>query len=246
MLAVEDVTSISQALLAPESGKNGLTFDVIHSLMRASKVKSGNVEVKRQRGMGRVKISLVFLCKETLLPSRMKVHFGFECHNRWVRRRKKKEHFETKLVWTCFVVSLVTYWSVMLCICRHYTYLRCGTVSGRHYRRSGATAVPNQRCPDSNVRLVQGQRTATSKHWQVRHRRQTPQQKPTALSTVVFFSKRVVPKGLDHTLSVITVNLYVCVCVCNVVLTGGGVGVGTTLVPKWSVMITDHFEPMWF
>ncbi len=25
-----------------------------------------------------------------------------------------------------------------------------------------------------------------------------------------------------------------------------GDGVRTTLVPKWSVMITDHFEPMWF
>ena len=33
--------------------------------------------------------------------------------------------------------------------------------------------------------------------------------------------KRVVPKGLDHTLSVITVSLYV--CECNVVLMGGGV-----------------------
>ncbi len=63
--------------------------------------------------------------------------------------------------------------------------------------------------------------------------------------TLLFVFKRVVPKGLDHTLSVITVSLYVCyVCVCNVVLTGGGGG--TTLVPKWSVMITDHFEPMWF
>ncbi len=35
--------------------------------------------------------------------------------------------------------------------------------------------------------------------------------------------KRVVPKGLDHTLSVITISLYVCVCT-KVVPTGGGGG----------------------
>ncbi len=38
--------------------------------------------------------------------------------------------------------------------------------------------------------------------------------------------KRVVPKGLDHTLSVITISLYVRLCVvCKVGLTRGGGGV---------------------
>ncbi len=39
-----------------------------------------------------------------------------------------------------------------------------------------------------------------------------------------FFFSRVVPKGLDHTLSVIIISLYVYVCVCTKVVPTQGVG----------------------
>ncbi len=63
--------------------------------------------------------------------------------------------------------------------------------------------------------------------------------------------KRVVPKGLDHTLSVITISLYVCVCVCVCVCVyvcvcaqkwsqSGGLGGWDHFGLEWSGMVSDH------
>ncbi len=65
-----------------------------------------------------------------------------------------------------------------------------------------------------------------------RHSRMTSRIQSRTRNKFFVLFKRVVPKGLDHTLSVIVVSLYV--CVCNVVLTKGG---GE---PHWLKMISDH------
>ncbi len=52
----------------------------------------------------------------------------------------------------------------------------------------------------------------------------------------------MVPKGLDHTLSVITISLYVCVHKSGPNRRGGG---GTTVGSEWSVIIPDDFLEKW-
>ena len=51
--------------------------------------------------------------------------------------------------------------------------------------------------------------------------------------------KRVVPKGLDHTLSVITISLYVCMCVHKSGPSQGGRG-WDHFGSEWSGMVSDH------
>ncbi len=51
--------------------------------------------------------------------------------------------------------------------------------------------------------------------------------------------KHVVPKGLDHMLSVITTSLYVCVCAQKWSQPGGGGG-WDHFSSEWSGMVSDQ------
>ncbi len=56
--------------------------------------------------------------------------------------------------------------------------------------------------------------------------------------------KRVVPKGLDHTLSVITITLYVCVCAQKWSQPGGGLGVGTTFSENRHILLLTKIQSL--